>query len=32
MKNKILICLLVLTMRLVLIGFGMKEENNNTNN
>ena len=32
MKNKILICLLVLTMSLVLIGCGKKEENNNTNN
>ena len=32
MKNKILICLLVLSMSLVLIGCGKKEENNNTNN
>ncbi len=32
MKNKILICLLVLSMCLVLVGCGKKEENNNTNN
>ena len=32
MKNKILICLLVLSISLVLIGCGKKEENNNTNN
>jgi len=32
MKNKILICLLVLSMCLVLIGCGKKEENNNINN
>ena len=32
MKNKILICLLVLSISLVLVGCGKKKENNNTNN
>ena len=32
MKNKILICLLVLTMSLVIVGCGKKEENNTVNN
>ena len=32
MKNKILICLLVLTMNLIIVGCGKKEENNTVNN
>ena len=32
MKNKILICLLVLSISLVLVGCGKQEENHNTNN